>query len=67
MRRKDEARTGGVEGLGDMPGEAAIIADAGDYRQFALQIQWYHEFLELNKRDGLCKWSSKTVKYGQAP
>ena len=51
MRCENQASAGGGQGLGNIPGEPAIIADAGDDSQFALEIKWYHEFLALNKRD----------------
>ena len=46
MRGEDEARPGSPQRLGDVPGEAAIIADAGDQREFAFEIDGYHEGLD---------------------
>ena len=42
MTGKDQPGPGCLQPLGDMPGEAEIIADAGDQRDLAFQIQWNH-------------------------
>jgi len=45
MRRENQARAGGRQCFADLPGEAAVISDAGDHSQFAFEIEWNHASL----------------------
>ncbi len=45
MRGEHQARSGSLQRLGDVPGKAHVIADAGDEGNFALQVEGNHESL----------------------
>jgi hypothetical protein len=47
MRGEDEPGPRGGQRFGNMPGEPAVVADAGHQGDLAFQINRYHEILEF--------------------